>query len=145
MKKYLSAVLIITMFTFFFNSCKSTEVQQIEGNWTTSAIEINKKELSVCPSTLIISKSNKNLYELNGNSGVNSFFASAKVKGTSFKLLNNMGSTKMLGDRESMEFEKNFTQILIEANSIKTFFEDSKEYLIIQSSSGKKLTFVKEN
>lgn len=145
MKKYLSAVLIITMFTFFFNSCKSTEVQQIEGNWTTSAIEINKKELSVCPSTLIISKSNKNLYELNGNSGVNCFFASAKVKGTSFKLLNNMGSTKMLGDRESMEFEKNFTQILIEANSIKTFSEDSKEYLIIQSSSGKKLTFAKEN
>ncbi len=146
MKKILIAVLGIAMFTFFFNSCKSTQTLAIEGKWTTSSIEIKGKNLTLCPSSITIEKSkNKNIYELNGNSGVNSFFASAKVKGSSFKILNNMGSTKMLGDKESMEFERNFTDVLIGANTVKTFSEDSKDFLVIESSSGKKLTFVKEN
>ena len=138
MKKSLLITLGLAVLSGFFCSCKSSPQLKIEGTWNTSAIEIGGEKLPVCESSLIIGKSKNKIYELNGNSGVNSFFGSAKVNGNSFKVLNNMGSTKMLGDPESMEFEKNFTEVLLEAATVKTYSENSDEFLVLETSSGKK-------
>ena len=122
-----------------FLACTSTnELLDIEGNWNTQELVVEEKVFPLCDSSITIEKSENKNYELNGNSGVNIFFGSAKVKGQSFKVLNNLGSTRMLGDSESMEFEKAFTEVLIDARIIKRYSEGEKEFLLLQTKNGKK-------
>lgn len=52
---------------------------------------------------------------VNGFSGVNSFFATI-LDESSFPLGNSMGSTKMMGSPEEMDFEDAFIQVIASSN-----------------------------
>ena len=138
MKKNIILILLTIFmfigFSFSFYGCKSTEIA-VEGSWQTVKMEIDSVEQEICLSSLEIEKSSKNTYSLSGFAGVNSFFASAKVSSSSFKVSGNSGITKMLGDPQSMEFEKKFMQILLGASSCKIYEENGKNYLVLKNNA----------
>lgn len=126
-----------------FVGCK--ESSSIEGDWETRSFEINGIVQEICVSDISFTKSTKNIYSVNGCSGVNRFFGSVKINGTSFFVQDDMGSTKMLGEPNAMEFENNFLQTLIEAKSFRIFNENSTEFLEIKNNDEtKKLVFIKK-
>lgn len=136
-------LLFLLGFVFMFVGCK--EASLIEGNWETRAFEINGIAQEICVSDISFTKSSKNIYSISGNSGVNRFFGSVKVKSSSFFIQDDMGSTKMLGEPNAMEFENNFLQTLIEAKSFKIFKENSSEFLEIKNDDEtKRLVFIKK-
>lgn len=126
-----------------FVGCK--ESFSIEGNWETRDFEINGIAQEICVSDISFTKSAKNIYSISGNSGVNRFFGSVKVNGSSFFVQDDMGSTKMLGEPNAMEFENNFLQTLVEAKSFKIFNENLAEFLEIKNDDEtKKIIFIKK-
>ena len=103
--------LILTAAALSFVGCKSvsssaegssTSAVSIEGEWQTSKLEIGGVEQELCPSEMSIAKKDGDLYSINGDSGVNRFFGDVKVSGSSFKVQDNIGSTRMAGDPVSM-------------------------------------------
>ncbi len=146
--------LILTAAALSFAGCKSvsssaegssTSAVSIEGEWQTSKLEIGGVEQELCPSEMSIAKKDGDLYSINGDSGVNRFFGDVKVNGSSFKVQDNIGSTKMAGDPVSMKFEDNFTDALLSATSWETFQKDSSAFLKISDKDGKNaITFTKK-
>lgn len=146
--------LILTAAALSFVGCKSvsssaegssTSAVSIEGEWQTSKLEIGGVEQELCPSEMSIAKKDGDLYSINGDSGVNRFFGDVKVSGSSFKVQDNIGSTRMAGDPVSMKFEDNFTDALLSAVSWETFQKDSSTFLKISDKDGKRaITFTKK-
>lgn len=126
-----------------FVGCK--ESSSIEGNWETRDFEINGIAQEICVSDISFTKSSKDIYSISGSSGVNRFFGSVKITASSFFIQDDMGSTKMLGEPNAMEFENNFLQTLIEAKSFKIFNENLAEFLEIKNDDEtKKIIFIKK-
>jgi len=146
--------LILTAAALSFVGCKSvsssaegssTSAVSIEGEWQTSKLEIGGVEQELCPSEMSIAKKDGDLYSINGDSGVNRFFGDVKVSGSSFKVQDNIGSTRMAGDPVSMKFEGNFTDAPLSAVSWETFQKDSSTFLKISDKDGKRaITFTKK-
>lgn len=135
--------LLLLGFVFAFAGCKNDA--NVIGEWETRSLEINGIAQEICVSNITISKKSNNVYSFNGESGVNSFFGSAEIKGNSFSVKDDMGSTRMLGEPRAMEFERNFMQTLIEAKSVKVFTENNSEFLTIENKDKTmKLIFIKK-
>lgn len=139
--KKLSLLLLGAVFAFV--GCKNDA--NVIGEWETRSLEINGIAQEICVSNITISKKSNNVYSFNGESGVNSFFGSAEIKGNSFSVKDDMGSTRMLGEPRAMEFERNFMQTLIDAKSVKVSTENNSEFLTIENKDKTmKLVFIKK-
>lgn len=139
--KKLSLLLLGAVFAFV--GCKNDA--NVIGEWETRSLEINGIVQEICVSNITISKKSNNVYSFSGESGVNRFFGSAEIKGNSFSVKDDMGSTRMLGDPKAMEFERNFMQTLIEAKSVKVTTENNSEFLTIENKDKTmKLVFIKK-
>lgn len=130
-------------FVLAFIGCKNE--MNVVGEWETCSLEINGIKQEICISNITISKKTNNEYSFNGNSGVNRFFGSVEIKGNSFSVKDDMGSTKMMGEPRAMEFEDNFIKTLIEADSVKVYTENNADFLIIENKNKTmKLVFIKK-
>lgn len=139
--KKLSLLLLGAVFAFV--GCKNDA--NVIGEWETRSLEINGIAQEICVSNITISNKSNNVYSFNGESGVNSFFGSAEIKGNSFSVKDDMGSTRMLGEPRAMEFERNFMQTLIDAKSVKVSTENNSEFLTIENKDKTmKLVFIKK-
>lgn len=133
--------LILTAFVgMIFMGCKNENTAKFEGNWETSGFELNGVAQEICASDMAV-KANGPVIDLNGNSGVNTFFGSADVKGDSVKVRDNLASTKMAGDPAAMEFEDNFIATLCGADS---WSVEEGKLTVKNNANGGVLVFVKK-
>lgn len=136
--------LILFGLAFAFAGCKNAS-SLAEGEWETRSLEIDGAAQEICESSLAIEKGENNIYKISGDSGVNRFFGSAKIEGTSFSVQDDMGSTKMAGEPGAMQFEDNFIKALIETVSFSLYKENGSDFLSLENKDGSvKLVFVKK-
>lgn len=135
--------LLLLGFAFAFIGCKNEA--NVVGEWETRSLEINGIPQEICISNITIAQKTNNEYSFNGDSGVNRFFGSVEIKGNSFSVKDDMGSTKMMGEPRAMEFEDNFIKTLIEADSVKVYTENNADFLTIENKDKTmKLVFIKK-
>ncbi len=141
--KKLSLFLLGFGLALSLGACK-TSSSLIDGEWKTYALEINGVAQEICDSNIKIEKSQNDFYSISGDSGVNRYFGSAKISGTSFLVQDNIGSTKMAGDPRSMKFEDIFTKTLLESSSFKIYKENNSEFLSLENKNkSEKLIFTR--
>lgn len=136
--------LIMAAVALSFAGCKSI-TPEIEGDWQTAKLEINGVEQELVMSEITLTQKDGAAYSIDGDSGVNRFFGDVKVSGSSFKVQDNIGSTKMAGDPASMKFEDIFIQALLSASLWEKIDEGSSVLLKLTDKNGKHiLTFTKK-
>ncbi len=99
------------------NSAQNAEirfVQNLFGLWKTTSLIKNGVSKPIADSCIEITQSSSpNVFSISGNSGVNQFFGDIKIKGSKIVAAeNNFGTTKMMGLPQLIEFEKEFLNVL---------------------------------
>ena len=131
--KIFTAVMSFAMLAFL--GCKSKDTKQIEGDWNLVQYKINEKQVEFsCATISLLQDENLNI-KVSGFSGVNSFSGLYKANGK--KLIAEPGfiSTKMMGSKEDMEFERLFLNSAVGADSWKTKKQNGKILLCIYNST----------
>lgn len=124
-----------------FMGCKSANTIKLEGNWEVSEFELNGVAQQICVSDMTVKAKSDSVIEINGNSGVNTFFGSADVNGTSVKVRDNLASTKMAGEPAAMEYEDNFIATLAGSD---TWSVTDGKLTVKNSATAGVLVFVKK-
>lgn len=131
------ALIVAALAGIIFMGCKE-ESMKIKGEWKTTGLEINGVAQEICVSDISIKSKGFRTVAVNGNSGVNTYFGSAVVKGKNFKVKDNLASTKMAGDPRAMEFEDCFIATLVAAD---TWELENNNLTIKNSETGNKIVF----
>lgn len=141
MKKLL---LMFGIVAALMTGCKSV-ASAVEGDWEIRYFEIDGVAQEICSATLNVERSGLNRFAINGNSGVNNYFGTAKIKGNSFAVNDNLASTKMAGEPKAMEFEDNFMKAF--ADSKKIEFKEGNGTVLMTLKNGEgssKITFIRK-
>ncbi len=141
-------VIVAAVFSLFAIGCKkdkaAVNLDDYTGDWGTFSLEAAGEQQPVVASVISIEKKSDTVLSVNGNSGVNSFFGDFVLSGGTVKASDNMGSTKMAGSPEAMEFEDKFLVCVSSADNIAVVKDEEKTVLEITNSvNGLKLTLVK--
>ena len=141
--------LLLISTTFLFFSCRSTITKNTQpdfsGNWQTHSFIIENVYQQIAISEITFEKIKGTAYSFYGNSGVNTFFGDAIIKNNSIQISSNMGSTKMAGPTEAMEFEDLFLACLSTADKIELTEENNSEILSIKNTAlNSEIRFTKE-
>lgn len=140
--KLLTAVMSFAVLAFL--GCKSKDAKQIEGDWNLVQYKIGEKQIDLSCATISISKDENLNIKVSGFSGVNSFSGLYKANGKKLRAEPGFISTKMMGSKEDMEFEKFFLNSAVGADSWKTKTQDGKILLcIFNSTENSELIFAK--
>ena len=131
--KIFTAVMSFAMLAFL--GCKSKDTKQIEGDWNLVQYKINEKKVEFSCATISLLQDENLNNKVSGFSGVNSFTGLYKANGK--KLIAEPGfiSTKMMGSKEDMEFERLFLNSAVGADSWKTKKQNGKILLCIYNST----------
>lgn len=135
MKKIKIFTVVMSFAMLAFLGCKSKDTKQIEGDWNLVQYKINEKQVEFsCATISLLQDENLNI-KVSGFSGVNSFSGLYKANGK--KLIAEPGfiSTKMMGSKEDMEFERLFLNSAVGADSWKTKKQNGKILLCIYNST----------
>lgn len=125
---------------FAFTGCTSAKVKTdfdssvYIGTWQIDSFQMDGIFQQIAVSEITFETDQGKTFNIYGNSGVNSFFGEVKIDGSSFSVGENMGSTKMAGSPEAMEYEDNFLACLTTAEKIE-LHEDGTILLLTISSS----------
>lgn len=111
MKKLLFALL--ACIGLCFTGCK--EAKELEGNWVIKSFVIDGVAQQLAISNIEFSKAGSK-WNVNGNSGVNTFFGSVKVTKDKIVMGDNIGMTKMMGEPAAQEYEDLFIPALLKAD-----------------------------
>ena len=136
-KKHFILILTGLIFMGLLASCKNKNIS-IEGNWETSHFELDGVVQEICVSELNIKKIKETTYQVNGNSGINSFFGTVISENGKFKASDQFGSTKMAGDPKAMAFEDNFMDVLLQADTVELKENENNAVQLILTSASKK-------
>lgn len=140
--KLLTAVMSFAVLAFL--GCKSKDAKQIEGDWNLVQYKIGEKQIDLSCATISISKDENLNIKVSGFSGVNSFSGLYKANGKKLRAEPGFISTKMMGSKEDMEFERLFLNSAVGADSWKTKTQDGKILLcIFNSTENSELVFAK--
>lgn len=124
-----------------FVGCTSTKVKTDSdstvyiGTWQIDSFQIDGIFQQIAISEITFEEVHGKSYNIYGNSGVNSFFGEVKIDGSTLSVADNMGSTKMAGSPEAMEYEDNFLKCLTTAEKIQ--IREDGNILILTISSSK--------
>lgn len=141
MKKLL---LMLGIVAALMTGCKSV-ASAVEGEWEIRYFEINGVAQEICAATLNVERNGLNRFAINGNSGVNSYFGTAKIKGNSFTVNDNLASTKMAGEPKAMEFEDNFMKAFADSKKIEFKEENGTVLMTLKNGEGSsKITFIRK-
>ncbi len=132
MKKIFIATLIASCFTFF--GCKEEGLNNLVGTWNVCSFEKEGQSMDIFDSHITFEDKGNNVFEMNGNSGVNSFFGDVSISEKGFQVSDKMGSTKMMGAPDEMVFEDNFIACLIGADSADIIEENGEQILKIKNT-----------
>lgn len=123
-----------------FVGCTSSKVKTDSdstvylGTWQIDSFQIYGIFQQIAMSEITFEEVHGKSYNIYGNSGVNSFFGEVKIDGSTLSVADNMGSTKMAGSPEAMEYEDNFLKCLTTADNIEIHREENILILTIFSS-----------
>lgn len=138
MKKLLFVLAVIA--SLFAAGCKkSYHLESYENEWF--LINIEQNGVNVSPylmgveATLTGEKVSSNTLKITGCSGINQYFGEIKFKGDKISVGDKMGSTKMAGAPEAMEFEDLFLKGLTGADKI--YLEATGEAVILKIENTK--------
>ena len=123
------AICTVACAALLLSSCASSKVEDsdvptvnptpafavMEGSWETA--EFTKDGNAVTGSTASITFSEPD-YQIAGNNGVNQYFGSVKIDGTSFDATESLGETMMAGSEEAMAFASAYMKAFIHADTI---------------------------
>lgn len=144
MKKLKLFTAVLSFATLAFFGCKSKDAKQIEGDWNLVQYKIGEKQADFsCATISLLQDENLNI-KVSGFSGVNSFSGLYKSSGKKLRAEPGFISTKMMGSKEDMEFERLFLNSAVGADSWKTKTQDGKILLCIYNSmENSELVFAK--
>lgn len=104
-----------------FTSC--SKKSNFIGVWDVCELMINDQQQTVVPAYISVNKAKasfkKMSLEVNGNSGVNSFFGDIYIEKDKFNVDDKFGSTKMMGAPKEQNFEDLFMNIFMNSDSYK--------------------------
>lgn len=144
MKKIKLFTAVMSFAVLAFWGCKSKDAKQIEGDWNLVKYKIGEKQIDFSCATISISKDENLNIKVSGFSGVNSFSGLYKANGKKLRAEPGFISTKMMGSKEDMEFERLFLNSAVGADSWKTKTQDGKILLcIFNSTENSELIFAK--
>ena len=63
-----------------FFSCKGKSSQDVQGSWITSKVVVDGSQIQIFNSTLEISQTEKNIYKVSGNAGINRFSGEMQIE-----------------------------------------------------------------
>ena len=115
MKKIVFFILGVMMFF----GCKGTSSQDVQGSWITSKVVVDGSQVQIFNSTLKIAQSEKNVYSVSGNAGINNFSGGMQIENgkiTSEK--ERFLKTLMAGEEKVQEFENLFLSLITDAKKI---------------------------
>ena len=135
------ALILTALAGMVFMGCKSANTIKLEGSWEVSEFELNGVAQQICVSDMTVKANGDSVIDINGNSGVNIFFGSADVNGTSVKIRDNLASTRMAGEPAAMEYEDNFIATLAGSD---TWSVTDGKLTVKNSANGGTLVFVKK-
>lgn len=98
--------------SLLFFSCSSNS---LEGNWNTSALQVDGIYQEICISNINFTRKGKKLVA-KGRSGVNLYNANVEIKGKALKI-SSMVNTGFNGDKAAMEFENLFFEAFVHGDS----------------------------
>ena len=144
MKKLKLFTAVLSFATLAFFGCKSKDAKQIEGDWNLVQYKIGEKQADFsCATISLLQDENLNI-KVSGFSGVNSFSGLYKASGKKLRAEPGFISTKMMGSKEDMEFERLFLNSAVGADSWKTKTQNGKILLCIYNSTeNSELVFAK--
>ena len=144
MKKSIFYIIFLTSTIFLMSNCSKQEsilpntnandIHSPFGKWKFASYADGKKIDSVITLELSAEKNQENLYPINGKSIVNFYFAYISVNETSKEIkISTLGSTKMAGSPQNMQFESAYFEKLSKVNK----YELSNNQLILYLSDDK--------
>lgn len=146
----LKNILYFLVFMIILAGCTSSKVKTDSaattylGTWQIYSFQIDGISQQIAISEITFEEAHGKSYSIYGNSGVNSFFGEVKIDGASISVGDNMGSTKMAGSPEVMEFEDNFLACLTSAEKIEITEEGNALILTISNTkTNSVLQFIK--
>lgn len=115
MKKIVFLILGVMMFF----SCKGKSSQDVQGSWITSKVVVDGSQIQIFNSTLEISQTEKNIYKVSGNAGINRFSGEMQIeKGKITSEKERFLKTLMAGEEHLQEFENLFLSLITDAQKI---------------------------
>ncbi len=117
-----------------FAGCKESEANRVIGNWKVQEFEKDGSKIPIEESGISFEQESENVFKVNGNSGINTFFGNVEIKNKGIVVDDKMASTKMAGSPEAMEYEDNFLLCLTGADGIELDESDGKKVLKLSSS-----------
>ncbi len=139
MKTKLFCILAVAT-SLFFVSCKDKNAASLDGHWEVSALIKEDIHQEIAESFMDI-KNGLNGLEVSGNSGVNFYNGTVKVRGGQIKFSDKFALTKMMGSPAANEFEDLFISTLMNADSYKL---EDKTLTVSSSSKKSAVQFVKK-
>lgn len=146
----LKNILYFLVFMIILAGCTSTKVKTDSaattylGTWQIDSFQIDGIFQQIAISEITFEEVHGKSYNIYGNSGVNSFFGEVKIDGSTLSVADNMGSTKMAGSPEAMEYEDNFLACLTSAEKIEITEEGNALILTISNTkTNSVLQFIK--
>ena len=82
-----------------FFSCKGKSSQDVQGSWITSKVVVDGSQIQIFNSTLEISQTEKNIYKVSGNAGINRFSGEMQIENgkiTAHSIINRNPREKLL-------------------------------------------------
>ena len=135
MKKIKVFFALASFATAMFLGCKSKDAKQIEGDWKLVQYKTAENQADLfCTTVSILQDENLDI-KVSGFSGVNSFSGIFKVNGKKIHAEPGFITTKMMGSKESMKFERLFLNSALGADSWKIKKEDGQTLLCIFNSA----------
>ena len=102
-----------------FFSCKGKSSQDVQGSWITSKVVVDGSQIQIFNSTLEISQTEKNIYKVSGNAGINRFSGEMQIeKGKITSEKERFLKTLMAGEEHLQEFENLFLSLITDAQKI---------------------------
>lgn len=111
MKKLFFPAILLMAITL----CCCTEKPSLDGNWVTTSLSQDGKQLEVLESNMNIIPQENN-YKVKGNAGMNLYYADIEIKNKNISVYNMM-NTGFQGTADEMEYENNFFAVLMFAET----------------------------